>query len=320
MDESNRIRPARFDKAVVTIGDTAAQFKVVNPFGRQQAKVRIEALLVPSRYDDPSGITMAGPEENGMSIARAAEGVSGDFANVETPEMPFSQALRYTAGNVSGSRTGSWCELRRAFDETISLVGKTGLGLWVNGDGKGEVLNVQFVSPTHISHGIADHYIPIDFVGWRYFMLVEPEGERFAQFTWPYGNPYAIYREYPDVKTISMLSLWYNNLPVHDSVECLISPVRALPLCETPVRNPVLSVKGSTVSFDATIPTGGYLESDEAGNAIVYGPDGDEICRAGSVEDEFLVDSGAHEVSISADSGETARARVTVGFSGDPIS
>ena len=319
MDESNRIRPAHYDKAVLAINGTPATFGVTNPYGSQRARLRIEALPVPARYDDPNGITLAGFDGDGLAVARSADGVSCEFGLAEVTDVPFPKALQFRASNSSASRNGSWCELRRTFDETVSLVGRTGLGLWVHGDGKGEVLNVQFVSPKHISHGIADHYIPIDFVGWRYFMLVEPEGERFAQYVWPYGSPYAIYREYPDTSKISALSVWYNNLPVDEDVECLISPVRALPLQEIPVRNPILSVGGNDVSYDVAIPTGGYIESDGSENAILYGPDGNEIRPVSAVGGPLVIDSGTHDVSVSVESDDASRARVSVGFTGDPI-
>ena len=75
------------------------------------------------------------------------------------------------------------------------------------------MLNVQLRSPTHISHGIGDHYIPIDFTGWRYFELIEPEGERHAEYPWPYGGIYSIYRESVNYGQVASLGLWYNNLP-----------------------------------------------------------------------------------------------------------
>jgi len=60
------------------------------------------------------------------------------------------------------------------------------------------VLNIQLGCPRHFD-STADHYVVIDFRGWRYFELIEPEGDRFEDYSWPYGRcVYKVYREFLD--------------------------------------------------------------------------------------------------------------------------
>ena len=61
-------------------------------------------------------------------------------------------------------------------------------------DNSKAVLNIQMVSAKSYE-SFEDHYVPLDFSGWRYVELVEPESERFEQCAWPYGRCiYDIYR------------------------------------------------------------------------------------------------------------------------------
>jgi len=101
---------------------------------------------------------------------------------------------RFTANNATDTAIRSWCKAGRTFSPPLDLTGHEALGLWVFGDGRGEVLNIQQTSPAHLSHAVADHYITIDFTAGVISRLVEPEGERHADYSWPYGGIYSIYR------------------------------------------------------------------------------------------------------------------------------
>src|SRR5262249_39487936 len=142
----------------------------------------------------------------------------------------------------------------------LNLSGREGLGLWIHGDGQGELLNLQLRSPEHVVAGIGDHYIQIGFSGWRYFELVEPESRRWVQYTWPYGDPYSIYRESVSFSQISSLSLWFNNLPPTNSVMCHLDTIKALPLSKFVLRRPAVAIGKHILRFPVEIETGSYLE------------------------------------------------------------
>lgn len=42
--------------------------------------------------------------------------------------------------------------------------------------------------------GLDEHYVVVDFTGWKYFEFLEPESERVGTYPWPYhvaaGAPY----------------------------------------------------------------------------------------------------------------------------------
>jgi hypothetical protein len=233
-------------------------------------------------------------------------------------------------------RRGSWAHATRGFEPPIDLSARPALGLWVHGDGRGEVVNLQLACPEHIVAGLGEHYIEVDFQGWRYFELIEPEGERYSRFAWPYGNPYSIYRENVDYAHVARLALWVNRLPPGEAAECILGPVRALPLVKGVIRDPSIAISGRSFVFPVEIETGQVLEwsSTGSGEAELRGPDGSLLGKVrpqgdaprlvpggNRVEFGFV---GAHgSAAIAPDSapalGLRPRARVTLSCTGEAL-
>ena len=151
------------------------------------------------------------------------------------------------------------------------------MGVWVYGDGQGEVLNFQVRSPEHLVGGIGEHYVIVDFTGWRYVELIEPERQRYADYSWPYGHIYSIYRESVNYSQVEKLSLWYNNLPLNKKVTCYLSPIKALPLMNAKLSQPAVTVGDKTITFPVEIESGCYLEFHSMSDCKLYGPQGELI-------------------------------------------
>ena len=70
-------------------------------------------------------------------------------------------------------------------------MGKCGaLGVWICGDGKGELLNFQLNNSREYYTAWDDHYVDVNFTGWRYFELLlrERDAQRHQDYVWPYGG------------------------------------------------------------------------------------------------------------------------------------
>jgi len=195
------------------------------------------------------------------------------------------------------------------------------MGLWLHGDGKGEILNIQLRSPAHFLPGIREHYIPIDFTGWRYFELIEPEGERFMEYVWPYGNAYSIYRENVTLTNIQTLSVWLNHLPVKETAECLISPIRALPVETIHIERPSLAAGGRTAVFPVTLAAGEYLEYSGPGDCKHYDKEGRMIGDVPMEGEIPELRQGDNEVVFQGKTTENLilRARVTLFCQGEAV-
>ena len=206
-----------------------------------------------------------------------------------------------------------WAAISR--DGQLESGDRLGVGFWVEGDGSGAVLNVQLLSPRHIT-GFADHYVVLDFTGWRYVELVEPESSRLEDYGWPYSdNLYLLYRSQIDFQQVEGLNLWLNNIPAAGAVTARIGPIHALPLAPVVLCQPELRIGGVAVKIPMNLATGDYLELDDAGACRRYNLKGEVADSAVLPGCGLWLEPGETRVEISA--GATAgrlaaRMRLTV--------
>ena len=320
LQEGWRFQPVDYAKHKVTgTDDQTDKWQAVNKFAAQPLRLRIQTLTAAGPFDAADNPVLADfASTDGFSAPVAAGGVSAKLEPSTEQLKVGPTSGRYTALNSGSTPIGAWSKVEMQFEPPKNLSAHQALGVWVHGDGQGEVLNLQLKSPAHLSHGIGEHYIPIDFTGWRYFELVEPEGERYADYKWPYGGTYSIYRESVRFNAIERLGLWYNNLPPGKEVTCYLSPIRAVPLVESKLINPAVTIGSKTISFQTEIPAGSYLEFNSVSDSKLYGPQGQLVAEVACQGNAPLLAAGPNEVSFHADtpSGSRARANVTLIGSG----
>ena len=319
-----RFIPVRHDRhRVESIEDGSRAWRVENGSGRQPARVRIQALMSVAPYDAPEGVVLADAGSAGAFAERgSAAGVAAEFSSAPGEVRPGLGGLAFVATNGSGSPRGAWAKAVRKFETPLNLGGPRGIGFWVRGDGGGGVLNVQLRSPDHLAAGIGEHYVDLDFTGWRYVERVEPEGERFEELAWPYGNPYAIYRESVHDDQVASAALWLNRLPPGRRTETMMTPVRALPLVKAVLRRPAITINKKTVAYPGELESGSILELDPDGVWRLYGPDGERKAESRVEGDPPVLKPGANEVSFSCDplpGGIRPRAWVSVFCEGKPV-
>lgn len=321
--EGPRFVPVSYARHTVDLREGAASWEEANPFGPQPAGMRIEALSSVGAYDDPANATVLDFADPALLSDRAtALGVTAALeASTEqlAPGATVSGLLRATSSLTD--RRGSWAKFGRVFTPPLNLSAQQGLGVWVHGDGKGELLNLQLRCPSHVVAGLGEHYITVDFVGWRYFVLVEPDSDQWSAHAWPYGGVYSIYREGIEYGAVEELSVWLNDLPPGEEVRLFLGPIRALPLAEASLVNPSVALGGSTIAFPVTLATGAYLEYEPGGAARAYGPDGALLAEVRPVGDPLPLAAGANTLTLSSEpqAGPAPRARVTVIARGEAV-
>ena len=318
-----QFRPVEYDKHKLHGSDPEpGQWTVDNRFARQPLRLRIEALMSAGPYDAAGNVTLSDFSDPAEFSVRAAQpGVTAQLEASTEQTKIGERSGRFTAANSTDTATRSWCKVGKTFSPPANLSAHQGLGVWVHGDGKGEVLNLQQTSPSHLSHAIADHYVTVDFVGWKYFELIEPEGGRHADYSWPYGGTYSIYRESIRPAAVDTLSLWYNNVPPGQTVTCYLGPIRALPVVPTILRNPSITIGGKTLTFPVEIATGQFLEFHGPADCKLYGPKGEEIQNVEPAGDVPVLESGANRIAwtCESESGRNPRAYVSVITQGAPF-
>ncbi len=314
------LAPVAAQKQRVDPGDERTlTWRLQNPYAAQTPRIRIEALTAAPAGPGEPVLDPSQPET--LTLRQAAPGITADLKPGPAQgasDGPARYGLLTVANATQGAR-GSWAQFGRAFASPLDLSARQGVGLWVRGDGLGEVLNVQMRSPEHLVAGIAERYITIDFTGWRYFRLVEPEGVRWADYAWPYGNAYSIYREGVAYGAISEVSLWVNNVPAGKAATLGVGAVEAIALADGAFASPTLRIGGSAITFPVEMKSGSYLEYDGSA-AVVYGPKGEELQRVTPTGGPVKAPLGASDVSCSFGRlGDGARARVTLLVRGAPF-
>jgi hypothetical protein len=295
-----------------------------NSFEPQPLKLRIEALMTAGPYDAPDNIVIeAFGDPVGNYTDRAFQsGVEGTLVS-STEQVKVGDASgRFAATSSHDNPKAAWGKIGKVYEPVLDMSKHQAMGVWVHGDGQGELLNLQLKSPPHISHGTGDHYIVVDFTGWRYFELLEHEGERIEEYSWPYGGAYAIYREDVSFPNIDHFSLWCNNLPKAKEVTCYLSPVKALPVVSCTVRNPRITVAGKTITFPTDLESGQYIEFLSMTDCKLYGPQGElvkELTPEGDVPELAGGDSALAFSCDAPDDGLNPRARVTVITHGEVV-
>ncbi|MBU4198636.1 MAG: hypothetical protein KJ919_01755 [Verrucomicrobia bacterium] len=337
-------RPAHYTKHKIADADgTDRRWTIENPHAPQPLRLRIEALLSAQPYDAVNSILTGFDEIE----SRNAQGVSAQYARA--PDEPA--LLSFRARNDSAAVEKAWCCLRRVFTPPRNMMAEekarthvaaqgqaqlegmrqtVGMGLWVLGDGNGQTINIRLNSPAAVTSAIADHYVTVDFKGWRYFELIEPEAERVRDYIWPKESAqaswiindedhavlgqYAIYRESVDFTRIESVRLWYHHLPAGREACCLFKPIKILPLVSAVLRCPTVRVGDAEIGFPVELESGQYLEFDGTGPANVYGRDGALIVRVEPQGPVPLLRAGRNEMGFTCEPSRpvTPRARVTV--------
>ncbi|MDI6827605.1 MAG: hypothetical protein QME62_03865 [Armatimonadota bacterium] len=321
--EKWRFRQMNYDVHKVDSEHTA-KWKVTNPFSKQPLRLRIEALYSAANYDSSEGIVIADfSNPSDFPEYEAAQNVVANISATTDQVAGGKSSAVFTAKSTLTGRTGSWAKFGKTLEADLNIADKQALGVWVYGDGQGEILNLQLLSPPHMVAGIADHYIKVDFKGWRYFELIESEGGNIDNYSWPYnagtaehgyGHLYKVYRESVDYGHIGSISLWCNNLPPGKSVRCLLSPVKALPLIKAKIRNPSITIDGKTIVFPVEMESGSWLEFNSLDDCKLYAPNGELIQEVRLQGDIPEMSAGDNEVKFECEVSPnvTPRAKVTI--------
>ncbi|WP_423129390.1 carbohydrate binding domain-containing protein [Gaoshiqia sp. Z1-71] len=330
-DNEWNFKPVSYQRhKVAGLDHPTANWTVVNEFESQPVKLRIEALMSVKAYDDTANIVLSDfSGEMNFKPEETAAGVTGalKILGEETPGGGVSGTFTATSSGES-LREASWVKMEQKFDPHMNLAGNQALGVWVKGDGNGQLVNLRIESPHHISHGArGDHFITIDFTGWKYFELVEIESSEFSNYIWPapYSSSsfyvYDSYRHQVAFDQVDKLQFWYNNLPAGKTVSTLIGPVKALPLVANTITNPTVAIGEEKICFPVSLESGMYLEFKSLADCKLYGPKGEFIRNVPVQGNIPVLYPGNNEVSFACEppEGINPRVQVTVIGEGKPL-
>ena len=255
-----------------------SEFVYENPFAGQVPMIRIENRHAAAPYDDAQALEL----------------------------LPLDETL--AVDNI----------VSKKFDPPLDLSKHLGLGLWVWGDGGGQQINVRLASPKHMVSGHTDHFIDVDFNGWRYCSLAEAANGTRPNTQWStYADLYGEFREKVYYDHISEVHL----MIVGEPKNLRFKTVKALPIQEDYLVNPMLQLADQTVTFEGKIKNGHYLQYDRSGRAVVYDSLGNEISEMKPTLTRFVIPQGrsTFHFSGSTESGKPGVVRITIGTYGERL-
>lgn len=304
----------------------SADWKVINSFKQQPLKVRIEALMSVASFDDPEGVELenrSGDPE--FLIDTIAKGIQASFKQQKVQDAKHKFITKLTAKNTGiQEASASYINFEKKFKAPLNLSKNQGIGVWVNGDGSGQLLNISLRSPLHISHGAhGDRFVKIDFKGWKYVELVEIESAAISDYSWPDDSHFYVYDSYRhtlDFSQIESLQLWLNNLPQQKQTNTVLGAIKALPLRNNKIINPTLQIGGQKITFPVSMPSGTYLELAENGKCILYGTKG-EVLQEITLTDKIpMLLAGENHIQFLSDPTTlNPRTQVTIISEGEPL-
>lgn len=319
-------KPTVYHSHKISGGKEQFSWRVNNSYEQQPLRIRIEALMSVKGYNDPSAEIIADfSKTSDYNLKDVAPGVSGNLSVVEEGIPVGTRSGKLSAGNIGQTvPRGAWLNMEHEYPSALDIENKQGLGVWIKGDGKGELLNFRLESPKHISHGArGDHFVKINFTGWRYFELVELESSEFTNYLWPRSDlhVYDSYRHNISFKEINKFQLWANNLPANSNVNCVIGQVKAIPLVKTNIVNPSLTVNGEKIIFPVTMESEMYLEMETNGKYILYAKDGKPLSSGQLAIKAPLLKNATNDIQFGCESsgGVNPRVKVAVVAQGAPL-
>ncbi|MEI6750609.1 MAG: hypothetical protein WCM93_15740, partial [Bacteroidota bacterium] len=324
-------KPIAYQKhKVAGLSHPSSEWLINNEFSSQPVKLRIEPLMSVKPYDHPDNFVLSDYSKPGEFTNEGnADGVSGGIkTSTEESNIVGKNAILYANSSGVSPKEGSWIRMEKKFNPGLNIINNQALGVWVKGDGNGELLNFRIQSPDYLLTGArGDHFVKIDFIGWKYFELVEFESSDFSNYIWPASDKlcdlfvYDSYRNPVMFNNVDKLQFWYNNLPKGKEIACQIGPVKALPLVPITVVNPSVSIGSETITFPVSMKSGMYLEFRSQNDCKLYGMQGEflqDIKIRGKIP---VLKNGDNQISFLCKSteGVSSRVQVTVISDGNPL-
>ena len=311
------VRPLRFGPPRVVNASAvgAAEWDYENPYAEQRPWVRIRARTRLAPYGARGNTVLADFEKevpfrpDGSASAELVP--STEPSTLRTPDG--SSSFCYRARN-DGKGPSTWCRLSLTFPQVADLSAHRRLGVWVRAEGKGGILNVQLLQ----GYGSRDHYIDLNYEGWRYHELDPPETARFWDYTWPYSMIDLLYWvfQYGAVKGVS---LYYNDLPPGETA-CLVGRIEALEEYPSPLQSPTLEAGGRKLTLPVSVQPEDYVELDWDGKCRHFERNGGLLGEVAPQGDLRLA-TGWNRVHFACAGSDNAspRAEITLSVKGDPL-
>jgi hypothetical protein len=120
---------------------------------------------------------------------------------------------------------------------------------------------------------------------------------------------------------VESVSIWYKNLPKGQEAECIIGPIKALPMVACTVKNPAIAVNGKTIILPVEMSSGSYLGFDPGNDCVLCGPKGEVITKVTPGGAIPVLSAGENQIRFSCDAvdGPAPRVKPTIVSHSEPL-
>ena len=168
-------------------------------------------------------------------------------------------------------------------------------------------------------HGFRDHYITLDYDGWKYHELLEGESDRYYDHKWPYSWIDLLYWPF-HYSQVKGLNLYYNELPGESQTHCLVGRIEALSEGTGPLQSPTLQVGDQRLTIPVAVLPEEYVEIGWDGTCRHFERNGGLLAEP-VLEGKLELPEGEAPVTFSCVGGEgrSAHAELTICTKGAPL-
>ncbi|NOZ21856.1 MAG: hypothetical protein GXP25_12310 [Planctomycetes bacterium] len=292
----------------------AQPFSVENPFDAQP--LRFEVRCLPAYdYHHAENIDLT-PEPEKL-VREAGLHKEAPTIQVERDgEIHGQPALRLTTSYKGDKKPSFVTRLCCTLPKPIDLTKNRGLGLWVEGDGKGETLFVELYD----GRMVRQYYVPMDFAGERYIEL--PLGEvslkRFYDYEWNNWTGFSSWwwtLKGFRYQHVTMVTLGYNAIPPKTRVSCRVAGIKALRERPAKIRTIRFTVGEGQIEFHPDLEPFQYLICNGSGPAQVCDSNF-HVLRAVEPSGGLRLPAGAAKIAMSCESDGSPWMRFQVNATG----
>lgn len=286
---------------------------VDNPFMPQPLRFQIR-VLGGVDYDSADNIPLLPTDPALLKVGPNGDKPVPALACRSGGELRGLTALVLSAENTGSAKPSGTTRRSWALPQPLNLSKHRAVGLWVEGDGKGETLVVEML----MVGATRPYYIPIDFKGVKYVELPLGETSLDRYFEnepdiWPFDSVSSWWRTLKgfDYGSVSSIAVGFVNIPPGARVTCRVAGVKALREKRAACVNPRFILGAQTLTFPVSVPTDHYLVYDGAGQATVFDRNWNAVQRVvpqGALE----LPSGKSPLSFAYDAGKGAAPWVRV--------
>jgi hypothetical protein len=300
---------------VTSLQNGTSTWTVKNRHATQPLKLRIQALYSAYPYDDEEALLLAEFTDPGeFTRGGSAAGVDYGLESVAEPRKVGKSSGRITATNNGDTREGAWARWIKRFEPFADMTPHDALGVWIHGDGKDELINLQLTNSPEYFRTLDDHYIKVDFEGWRYFELLmrERDAAAYHDYQWPYGAHCVLHRSPLVRQVVNQLTMYVNNLPPQQQATCFVGPIKALRTRKVQLDHPTIECGGKRLTFPVALESGMYIEYASPEDCRLYDERGELVQRLQPEGEPPVLEAGSNSLTFTCTGTPGFRSRVEV--------